>query len=58
MIDKELRDKKKLISDFETCYWELDPVVKQQMLLLPFDSFVLKIIEWQNWAEIGGRIEF
>jgi|GEM_PF-6179676 len=53
-----MKDKEKLIADFEACYWVLDPVIKEQMLSLPFDSFVLKIIEWQNWAEIGGRIEF
>lgn len=57
-MNKDLKDKEKLIADFESCYWILDPVVKQQMLSLPFDSFVLKIIDWQNWAKIGGRIEF
>ncbi|WP_181965483.1 hypothetical protein [Streptococcus gallolyticus] len=53
-----MKDKEKLIADFEACYWVISPEVRSQLLRLPLGELILKIVEWQNWAEIGGKIEF
>ena len=50
--------KESIIDGFESCYWEIDVGIKEMLFALPTAQFLDKIVEWQNWAEIGGRIDF
>ncbi|MGT2961120.1 hypothetical protein [Streptococcus caballi] len=53
-----VEEKEQLITGFEECYWKIDSRVRQMLLDLPLDSLIIKLVEWQNWAECGGKVVF
>lgn len=53
-----MEEKERLITGFEECYWKIDSKVRQMLLDLPLDSLIIKLVEWQNWAEVGGKVVF
>lgn len=53
-----VEEKEQLITGFEECYWKIDSKVRQMLLDLPLDSLIIKLVEWQNWAEVGGKVVF
>lgn len=51
-----MSDKERVIADFESNYWEIDVVIKERLLSLSFEDILMKLVEWQNWSDIQGKL--
>ena len=51
-----MQEKLKLINNFESLYWEIDPELRNQLLRLSMNQLAIKLGEWQQWAWLGGCV--